>query len=586
MLDFRTSNSLWASVIAEVLARLGVDTAVVCPGSRSTPLTLAMAQHPAIQTMPILDERSAAFFALGRARQLCRPTVLICTSGSAGANFYPAVIEAWESRVPLIILTGDRPPELRHCNAGQTIDQQKLYGSFVNWYAELAVPSSDRAMLTYLRQTIVYAWERSQGPVPGPVHLNQPFRDPLAPVPQAEVLAVAEQWDEGLFFAAVSRGVTIPRPVLSSEAIAEPVMTWGASGRGVIIAGVDQPANPRDYCRAIADLAKTLGFPVLAEGLSPVRNHADCNPYLISTYDGILRQSERAAALVPEVVIRVGEMPTSKVLRQWLAEAQPLQWVIDESDRNLDPTHGRTHPLRCSLDQVVQSLHLATSASLDYLHQWLAAEASLRSLIDHHVTTTEAIVESKLAWLLGRSLPAQTPVVIANSMPVRDVEWFWPLNAQQHQMIFSRGANGIDGTLSTALGACYGRQGVLITGDLACLHDTNGFLIHQQWQGHLTVLLINNNGGGIFGLLPIAQVAPGLFEPYFAMPQAVDFAQLCGAYGVEHHRIETWEQLLPLLNPLPQSGIRVLELVTDRATDLQWRQTLWQQMAQPRLRRR
>ncbi|MGB3519077.1 MAG: 2-succinyl-5-enolpyruvyl-6-hydroxy-3-cyclohexene-1-carboxylic-acid synthase [Elainellaceae cyanobacterium] len=580
MLDFRTTNSLWSSVMAEVLARLGVETAVLCPGSRSTPLTVAFAQHPAIQAIPMLDERSAAFFALGRSRQTRQPTVLVCTSGTAGANFYPAVIEAQAGRVPLLIITSDRPPELRDCNAGQTIDQQKLYGSYPNWYSELAIPSTEPALLAYLRQTLIYAWERSRYPVAGPVHLNQPFRDPLAPIPQADVLALAKQWDEPQFFAAITRGTSSPTPTLAPEAIADHVATWGSCDRGVIIAGVDQPDQPRAYCRAIAYLAKTLGFPVLAEGLSPVRNHADCNPYLVATYDGILRHPARAAALAPEVVIRIGEMPTSKVLRQWLDKTQPLQWVIDGGDRNLDPTHGRTHTLRCTLHQAVQSLHLATVGPPDYLHEWLSAAASIRSLIDQHCTATERLVESKLSWLLGRSLPPQTPVVIANSMPVRDVEWFWPLNAQQHQMIFSRGTNGIDGTLSTALGACYGRQGVLITGDLACLHDTNGFLVRHHWQGHLTVIVINNNGGGIFGLLPIAQAEPALFDTFFTTPQSVNFAHLCAAYGIEHQPIKSWEQLVQSLNPLPQSGIRVLELLTDRSIDLHWRQTLWQRMRQ------
>ncbi|NJO76992.1 MAG: 2-succinyl-5-enolpyruvyl-6-hydroxy-3-cyclohexene-1-carboxylic-acid synthase, partial [Leptolyngbyaceae cyanobacterium RM1_406_9] len=183
-INFSNTNSVWASVLVETLSRVGLKTAIACPGSRSTPLTLAFAEHEGIEAIAILDERSAAFFALGIARRTGLPVALICTSGTAGANFYPAVIEARESRVPLLILTADRPPELRECNAGQTIDQQKLYGTYPNWYSELALPSLELDTLTYLRQTTLHAWEKTLYPIPGPVHLNQPFRAPLAPLPQ------------------------------------------------------------------------------------------------------------------------------------------------------------------------------------------------------------------------------------------------------------------------------------------------------------------------------------------------------------------------------------------------------------------
>ena len=203
-IDFRNTNTVWASILAETLKRLGLTTAVICPGSRSTPLTIAFAQQNQIETIPVLDERSAAFFALGIARATGRPVVLICTSGTAGANFYPAVIEARESRVPLLVLTADRPPELRDCHSGQTIDQLKLYGNYPNWQAELAVPSVDIGMLNYLRQTVVHAWERTLFPVPGPVHLNIPFRDPLAPLPQFDTNPLQSQFQLEDFFAAIS----------------------------------------------------------------------------------------------------------------------------------------------------------------------------------------------------------------------------------------------------------------------------------------------------------------------------------------------------------------------------------------------
>jgi 2-succinyl-5-enolpyruvyl-6-hydroxy-3-cyclohexene-1-carboxylate synthase len=582
-IDFRNSNTIWASVVVQVLAQLGLRIAVICPGSRSTPLAYAFAQHTEIESIPVLDERSAAFFALGMARQTKVPTVLVCTSGTAGANFYPAVIEAYESRVPLLILTGDRPPELRACNSGQTIDQQKLYGDFVNLYLELAVPERSLSMLTYLRQTIVHAWGRSQFPVAGVVHLNVPFRDPLHPVVDMDAMAFADQVNEDAFFA----GISLPRLVESEIPI--PVLLdllriWQSTERGIIIAGVAHPSSPDRYCEAIAQLSQYLGFPVLAEGLSPVRNFAHLNPYLISTYDAILRNAPTAQDLKPEVVIRIGDMPTSKILREWLAQTQPRQWIVDRGDRNLDPTHSRTMHLTIRIERLVQQLQERMPGQGEmpprgYLKQWCAAESQMRDRLDTTLTQVEPLVESKVSWLLSQHLPDETPLFIANSLAVRDVEWFWKPGSRRIQPMFNRGANGIDGTLSTALGiAHHNRSSVLLTGDLALLHDSNGGLICPYLKGHLTILLVNNGGGGIFEMLPISQFDPP-FEEFFVTPQAIIFETWCQLYGITYHRITHWQELEKMLNPLPRCGLRLLEIPCDRHQSVEWRQQLFAQFA-------
>jgi 2-succinyl-5-enolpyruvyl-6-hydroxy-3-cyclohexene-1-carboxylate synthase len=625
-INFSNTNSIWASVLVETLYHLGLTTAVICPGSRSAPLAVAFAQHDQIHPIPVLDERSAAFFALGLARQSGLPTILVCTSGTAGANVYPAVIEARESRVSLLVLTADRPPELRNCNSGQTIDQQKLYGNFPLWYSELATPSLEPSMLAYLRQTIIHAWERSLHPIPGPIHLNLPFRDPLAPLPQPEAQAL-EQTFPADFFAFIKggekgegeggtgnreEGIAWDHPfALCPSPFALPIAEWQQSTRGIIIAGVAQPRSPRQYCEAIAHFSKTLGFPVLAEGLSPVRNYVDLNPYLVSTYDLILRNPDLAEQLAPDIVIRIGEMPTSKELRAWLQVTQPRQWIVDGGDRNLDPLHGKTTHLHLSVEQLTRILanqfsesedandpkHLSprqpslrtslptpnalppSSSILDpashptsYLNFWCTVETKFRQFLNQMLSQTEHLFEGKVAWLLSQYLPERTPLFIANSMPVRDVEWFWQPGNRAMQPFFNRGANGIDGTLSTALGIAYRNQSsVLLTGDLALLHDTNGFLLQEQFVGHLTIVLINNNGGGIFEMLPIANFDPP-FTDFFATPQIIDFAQLCASYGVEYERIITWQTLQQRLTSLPTEGIRVLEIPTDRRADAQWRQ--------------
>jgi 2-succinyl-5-enolpyruvyl-6-hydroxy-3-cyclohexene-1-carboxylate synthase len=599
-LDFRNINTLWVAIATETLSRLGLQYAIVCPGSRSTPLTLALANHPAIDTIPILDERSAAFFALGLAKRTHLPVALVCTSGTAGANFYPAIIEAKESRVPLIVFTADRPAELRDCASGQTIDQQKLFGSFPNYYGELVIPSASR--LAYIRQAMIHAWRYALEPTPGPVHLNCPFRDPLAPIVDSSVQSLAESFDENIFFAHLPPPVkpisgnpsgnisgNISGDISSNISGNIPLMgtfweLWRTSARGVIIAGIAQPANPQAYCQAVAQLSQVLGWPVLAEGLSPLRNYQALNPDLIFTYDSILRNPIWAERLKPEFVIQLGPLPTSKVLREWLTTLQPQRWVVDPSGNNLDPLHGPTVHISCTAETLSSALApltgKKTSPKSDYWQDWLTLNQQLSQWLNKTLAELSTHFEGKIAWLLGQTLPPQTPILIANSMPIRDIEYFWPPNNRQIQPFCNRGANGIDGTLSTAMGIAHqGRSTVLLTGDLAFLHDTNGLLNAQHLQGHLTVILVNNNGGGIFEMLPIAQFDPP-FEKFFATPQQVNMAVLCQAYGIEHCLIETWQQLTSLLSPLPKTGIRVLEIRTNRKQDAAYRKQLFTQMAQ------
>ena len=570
-IDFRNTNTLWASILAETLKRLGLTTAVICPGSRSTPLTVAFAQHSGIEAIPILDERSAAFFALGIAKKSGFPVVLICTSGTAGANFYPAVIEAKESRVPLLIFTADRPPELRDCHSGQTINQVKLYGDYPNWQTELALPVGEMEILVYLRQTIVQAVRQTLFPVNGPVHLNIPFRDPLAPIEERikTFYKTSLHFNSEEFFSAI----TPHNPNFVPQTY-QPVFLIPESNQGIIIAGGAQPLKAKEYCQAIAYLAQYLGFPVLAEGLSPLRNYADINPYLISTYNLILRNEKLANKLTPEFVIQFGQFPTSKILRNWLTNTKAKHFIIDPSGENFDPLHNKTIHLNLHPEQLIDPYlkeyfkrDRSNNLPSPYLNLWLKAETQVKEVINQKMSDTEELFEGKVAWLLPKTLPAQTPVFVANSMPVRDVEYFWFPNNRHLQTFFNRGANGIDGTLSTALGIAHHNQSsILLTGDLALLHDTNGFLQRDKFFGHLTIILINNNGGGIFHMLPIANYEPP-FEEFFATPQNINFSQFCATYNIDHQIVNSWPELKSLLNPLPKTGIRVLELPTSRHKD-------------------
>jgi 2-succinyl-5-enolpyruvyl-6-hydroxy-3-cyclohexene-1-carboxylate synthase len=577
-IDFRNVNSVWASVAVETLARLGLQTAIVCPGSRSTPLTLAFAQHPHIEALPVLDERSAAFFALGCIKREHRPVAIVCTSGTAGANFYPAIIEAYESGLPLFVFTADRPPEMRDCSSGQTIDQQKLYGGFIKQYSELAVPVATPDMLAYLRQTLVSAWRSAISPFPGPVHFNCPFRDPLPPIADSETEQITQALSTTLNIEQFFNSVSPPLPTVEQTQL--PFAAWQKCSDGLIIAGPANPKHPEAYCKTVSQIASALGWPVLAEGLSPLRNYRSLNDSLISTYDIILRKSERSEKLIPQAVIQLGPLPISKVLRKWLQTHSPQRWIVG-SARNLDPLHGPTAFLSLTVETLAAQLqsvnhpkaHLANPQA--YRQKWLDAEALASKDLEISLTKETTLLESKIVWLLSQHLPESTPLFVSNSMPVRDVECFWPLNHRRIQPVFSRGANGIDGTLSTAMGlAHHNRPTVLLTGDLAFLHDTNGLLNRPQLAGHLTIVLINNQGGGIFEMLPISQFEPSVFEKYFVTPQQVNLSALCEAYGVVYELVDMVEGFVRCVEKLPSEGIRLLEVRCDRSTSVQQRKSL------------
>lgn len=570
-LDFRNTNTLWASVLVETLVRLGARQAVTCPGSRSTPLTIALARHPRLETHPVLDERSAAFLALGLARRRHVPTVLVCTSGTAAANFLPAIIEAQESRVPLLVLTADRPPEMRDCRSGQTIDQLKLYGGHVNFFHELAVPAPTVPALRYVRQLAIQAWDRALAPVAGPVHVNCPFRDPLPPVPDGRTDGLAARLRPADFFRAV-------RPLSAPESVPAPAavraVLGGGARRGLIIAGPAQPADPARYGRAVARLARASGWPVLADVLSPVREAAGPGFVPIAAYDMIVRSAAQGAALRPERVLVLGEWPTSKRLRAWLEEAEVEAVFVGDEAGDADALHVRSRRLRGSVEALAAARWPAPAAPAAWRRAWQQAEAAAQRGLDRQLRTAPARFEGRVARLLARHLPRGTAVFVANSMPVRDLEYFWPAGRGRRPVLFNRGANGIDGTLSTALGVAHG-QGpvVLVTGDLAFLHDSNGLLFAPRFRGRLTVLVINNAGGGIFEHLPVARFDPP-FEEYFATPQAVSLAGLCAAHGVAHVQVRDWARLPRLLAAPPPAGVRVLEVRTDRKRDAACRQAL------------
>ena len=554
-------NSAWAALTMEVLARLGVRTIVTSPGSRSTPLTVAAVRNPRLESLSILDERSAGFYALGVARHTQRPVALVCTSGSAVANYMPAVVEASMSGTPLLLLTADRPPELQGCNSGQTIDQLKFFGAYVRDFQQLALPAAE--LLDYLRQTLVHAVAKSSQPAPGPVHLNFPFRDPLAPAAGgAPVCSVG----------ILQRAATvITRP-------AEAVATVGALDavalerlishrRGLIVVGTENPpAGDEAFADAVAMLSHKLGWPVIADVLNPLRNHAGENGALICTYDTFLRRKDIAASLNPSAILQIGNLPTSKVLRAWLADLDASSFLLSRLSANIDPLHRVALPLYGDVHTMAESLP-QQKPDPGWIEKWQAVEAATREKLDARLDAMDQLFEGKIAWLLSQCAPIGSSVFLANSMSVRYGEYFWKSGNRALSVFCNRGANGIDGTLSTAMGVAHGgRPTILLTGDLAFLHDSNGLLAQRQLQGSLTVIVVNNAGSGIFEYLPVSGQQQ-VFESHFATPQQVDIEKLCQAHAVQFQSIQDWDTLQQKISDLPSSGLQVLELKTDRKQD-------------------
>ncbi len=558
-----TTNSAWGALTMEVLSRLGVETVVSSPGSRSTPLTVAAVRNSKLECLSVLDERSAAFFALGLAKRTWRPVVLVCTSGSAAANYLPAIVEASMGGVPLLILTADRPPEMRDCSSGQTIDQLKLYGDYVRGFSEMALPETSPEMLAYLRQRLVFAVSTALGHDSGPVHLNFPFRDPLVPSVETQVV-------EPSMLEAAATTLTRPSEAVRIDSAVDAVALERLSSHqcGIILVGdVNPRGDAEEFVDAIALLSERLGWPVISDVLNPLRCNVKSVPKLVTHYEHFLRNSEIAADLKPSAILQIGPLPTSKVLRQWVEALDAVSYLVTLRPVNTDPLHRVATFLDTSAEGLAGIIE-QQSVDSKWFEKWNQAEQTAEAGIAERIANADPEFEGRIAHLLSTCLPECSTVFFASSMSVRYAEYFWAKTNRRFAIYGNRGANGIDGTLGTALGLAHrGASTFLLTGDLAFLHDSNALLISNQLKGSLTVILINNSGGGIFEHLPIAAQNPP-FEDYFATPQTIDFSSLCQAHGVTHDLVASIDQLVPLVEEKASPGVHVLEVITNRKSDV------------------
>jgi 2-succinyl-5-enolpyruvyl-6-hydroxy-3-cyclohexene-1-carboxylate synthase len=574
----------FALTLVDELARAGVTDACLAPGSRSAPLALALAEHPGIAVHVHLDERSAAFFALGAAKRSGRPVVVLCTSGTAAANFHPAVLEADHARTPLLVLTADRPPELRGTGANQATDQLKLYGPAVRWFCEVGVPSDDPAAGRYWRSLASRAWAEATGRPAGPVHLNLAFTDPLVPLDRS--LPAAGDWARpsgdpipgrdlrlpgepaegrpgGAPWTAAPSGVRAAAPE-DVAALAEAVR---ASPRGLLVAGWGADLDPA----AVDAFVAASGWPVLADPLSGARR----GPAAISTYDGLLRAPRFAAGRRPDLVVRVGGAPTSKALTAWL-DPSVRQVLVDPAAGWLDP--GRSASLRLTADPSV--LLAATAALLEargsgpapgpWLQEWLEAERLAREAIDGLLEEWTEPFEGRVARDMVAWMPDGATLVVGSSMPVRDVDAF-ARPRDGLRLVANRGLSGIDGFVATALGvAAAGDEPVAaLCGDLTVLHDASSLLGAAGRPRGAVLVVFDNDGGGIFSFLPQARLPAELFEPLFGTPHGLDLAALAAAARVPWRVVEKAADLVPALDAALAGGGTQLVLVRgDRAANL------------------
>jgi len=559
--DTTNANTALASAFVEELARGGLRQAVISPGSRSTPLAVALWRQPEIEVSVIVDERSAAFFALGAAQATGSPVAMLCTSGTAAANYHPAICEADESAIPLIALSADRPPELRGIGAGQTIDQLKLFGSSVRWFCEVGTHGADDDGLLHYRSVACRALAVARGePRPGPVHLNLPWRDPLAPIPvDGSVTATDPLALEGRG----ARPLTAVTPIdmePSQFLLDEVAGHIRDSDFGVIVAGRQLDPELRE---PLAHLARTAGFPILAEPTSQLRCGPHDRSHVVSTYDHLLRDEGFRDTMTPDLILRFGQMPTSKPLRTWLASSGADEIVVDPSCGWNEPGRRAAALLRADPTELAAGWAARLGEDRPAPARWIEADRAARDALAGELEGLDAPTEPGLHLALGRAHRDNDLVYTASSMPIRDQEAFLAPSETDALFLCNRGANGIDGLISSGIGAAHasGRPTTIVAGDLGLLHDVGGLAALRDVSTPVRIVVIDNDGGGIFGFLPQAEALPGEeFEALLGTPRGVDTAKAANLFGLPHRRLDSLSELPEALG----TGTCLIEVKTDR----------------------
>jgi 2-succinyl-5-enolpyruvyl-6-hydroxy-3-cyclohexene-1-carboxylate synthase len=563
--------------VVEELVRAGVHDAVICPGSRSTPMALALRAEPALRTWVHLDERAGAFFALGAAKASRRPVAILTTSGTAAVELSPAVVEAHEGRVPLVVLTADRPPELRDRGAPQAIDQAHLYGRFAKWFAELPVPEASSELEQHVRAVVGRAVATAAAAPAGPVHLDLPFREPLVPAGSLlPATGVAAAGDTPAPHAEVVTGARA-LPASEVERLAQRLV---AAERGLIACG---PIDVLGLPDAVARLAAATGFPLLADPLSGLRHGPHDRSHVIARYDSLLRSDTFRDVHAPDLVVRFGGTPVSKLLLETVKAGAIGQVVVDDGGwseptaRPVTLVHAEPVGLAQDLAAAVEASRGGQATDTTWLHAWLEAERTADEAIETWLDALDEPFEGAVFADLEPALVVGSILFAGNSMPVRDMDAFLGGGPTPVRTMGNRGANGIDGLVSTALGAAAVGDGpvVAVVGDISLIHDLNALVAARMHGLSLTIVLVDNDGSGIFSFLPQAAAdrpdagLPDRFEELFGTPHGSDLGPVVEALGARHVAVGAGELADAVAASLGQPGVEVLHIRTDRGRNVE-----------------
>ena len=561
-------NHLWTTLLIEELVRNGVDTFCIAPGARNAPLSVAVARHHHTRGIVHHDERGAAFHALGYARASGVPAAVVTTSGSALANVWPAVVEASLAQVPLLVLSADRPPELQDAGANQTMDQVRFFGGFVQWSASLPCPSTSIDPAVVLT-TADQAASRCRGPARGAVHVNCMFREPLAPTDLGEChdryLEPVRAWCES---DRVYTRYEDPSALPARESLAEVAELVRRSPRGLLVAGRLPGA---EACEAVVELAESLRWPLLADVTSGLR--LDARPRTIVPYHDVLLSSEAFMRRhLVRTVLHLGGRLTSKRLLERLDADRPEEYVVvhDHPNRQ-DPIHRVTKRFRFPVAAFCKALgDLVADAGhtwdTDWAAGWREASERVGRAYAAHFARDADLSEPKVAWLVSRHIGAGEGLYLASSMPVRDMDVFGCPRPEPVLVGANRGASGIDGTIATATGfaRALGRSVTLIVGDVAFLHDLNSLSLVHTLEAPMVIVLLNNDGGGIFSFLPISE-HPDVFERCFGTPHGMTFEHAASLFGLEYVRPASTEEFLRVYEGARRrAGTTLIEVRTRR----------------------
>lgn len=554
------------------LVRSGVTDVVISPGSRSTPLAMTVCEHEGLREWILVDERSASYFALGMAKETKRAVALICTSGTAAANYFPAIVEAHHSRVPLVILTADRPHELRDTGAPQAIDQDKMYGNVIHWYHDMALPEANIEMLSYVRSQAARAVHEANGENCGPVHLNFPYREPLIPD-----FTLNDLWK--------SPAENNYHPLyegerrLSSLQMEEVGDLLAGKERGLIVVG---PQVDDQLASTIVQLATTIGVPILADPLSQVRAGAHHKEMVIDSYDAILRSAVIRKELQPDFIIRFGAMPVSKAyLHYQESHRNTLQFIIENYSGYRNPTHSKTNYIKANGERFCQDLITYINRreiESIWLKKWQYMNTRAKQVLLKG--QGDSLTEDAAVRCLLEEIPPRSKLFCGNSMAVRDLDTTFTVTDKMMTVLANRGVSGIDGVVSSALGvaASSTTRVTLLIGDLSFYHDLNGLLAAKHYDLDITIILVNNDGGGIFSFLPQKQHEKH-FEKLFGTPLGINFKHVVHMYNGHYRNPETLGDLRQDLNgSYKKKGITVIEVKTNRDENLKSHQLKWNQL--------